>query len=226
MEDIQLQQLWKQLDEQVAFAKNIHSQSMHLNQQWFEQLQLQKAAKKLNQLKNIKWLAVVLGVLWVMLLGFFIAIAFQLKNFIFISAVAPIAVITAIAIIVYVYHIVLIHAIDQSDSIVATQEKLLQLQASTLQITRILFLQLPFYCYWFVTPQMIESSPLAFWGIVVPITVAFAGLALWLFFNIKLANANKKWFRFLFGSAEWTAIQKAKVFMEEVETFKAEIKLN
>jgi len=56
-----------------------------------------------------------------------------------------IALITAIAIVVYIKHIVIIKEINYSDSITDTQEKLAVLQSSTIGIGRILWLQLPFW---------------------------------------------------------------------------------
>jgi hypothetical protein len=125
--------------------------------------------------------------------------------------------------VVYVQHIVWIKQIKPYHSITDVQKKLEELKSSTLQITRILFLQAPFYCCWFLTPAMISSEPIAFWFITLPITLGFASLSIWLYLNIKPANVEKKWFRLLFSSKEWNGIVDAEAFLEEIEDFKKEI---
>jgi hypothetical protein len=72
---------------------------------------------------------------------------------------------------------------------------------------------------------MISSAPLAFWFITVPITAGFAAIAIWLYVNINTANVDKKWFRFLFSSKEWTGIVDAAAFLNEIEDFKKELVL-
>jgi hypothetical protein len=36
---------------------------------------------------------------------------------------------------------------------------------------------------------------------------------------------NKKWFKILFGSPEWTSVIKAMEFMKEIELFKQDLVL-
>ncbi len=220
MEDNDLKNIWNTYEREIANAKLLNMQSWSLNVQWFEQMQQQKAAKKLSSLKSIKWIAVILGISWTLFLAFLIINSLEWSKIFFLSSAIPIMLCTAIAVVVYIKHIVLINDVNNSETLISTQEKLTQLQSSTLQITRVLFLQMPFYCFWFVTPQMIASSPLGFWGVTFPITLVFTWLSLWLYRNIKLENVNKKWFKTLFNSPEWTSIIKAKSFMDDVEQFK------
>ena len=65
-----------------------------------------------------------------------------------------------------------------------------------------------------------DNSPL-FWGIAVPVALALAAASVWLYRNIKLSNAYKKWFRLLFNGIEWTPILQAMDHLREIEEFKA-----
>ncbi len=127
-----------------------------------------------------------------------------------------------IAVIVYIRHILIIREIDNAESVVEAQEKTAILQTSTLQIGRILFLQAPFYTTWFYTPAWIAQADLGFWLITVPISLIFVFISLWLYKNIHYKNADKKWFRILFNSPEWTSVLKAMLLMKEIEEFKKE----
>jgi hypothetical protein len=97
---------------------------------------------------------------------------------------------------------------------------LLSLQASTIQLGRIAWLQLPFYSTWFWNNQWMQDSPASFWGIAFPIACAFMTLSFWLYRNISEKNMEKKWFRILFNSPEWKSVRKSMQFLREIENFK------
>lgn len=220
MEDIELQNIWQAYDKKLEDSKLLNLQSWALNMQCFKELQIQKAKNKLNKLVTTKMWLVGIGIVWVLLLAFLALNSLTFSKIAFVISISMIALITAIAIVAYIKQVVLIKQIDNCDSIIVVQEKLATLQTSTLQSTRILFLQTPFYCTWFFTPKWIASGDWGFWLIAVPIAVAFAVVSIWLYKNINYKNMHKKWFKLLFGSAEWTSVIKAKNFIEEIEEFK------
>lgn len=223
MEDHQLTSLWKSYDQQLAEARLLNMQSWVLNLQQFERQQQQKVHQSLNAVVRLKTGLVIAGLLWVAFLVYLLAYSLTWSKIFFVVSAAAIALITLTAIVVYVQHIVLIKKIKPHQAVTEVQKRLEQIKASTLQITRILFLQAPFYCCWFVTPAMMVGNPLAFWLITFPITAGFAAISMWLYINIKPANGEKKWFRLLFSSKEWTGIVDAAAFLEEIEDFKKEI---
>jgi len=225
MEDHQLASLWKAYDQKLEQARLLNLQSWVLNLQQFERQQQQRAQHTLGSVVRIKTGLVIAGLLWVALLVYLLLHALAWSKIFFIISAGAIALVNLIAIVVYLQHIVWIQQIKPYDSVLAVQKKLEQLKVSTLQITRILFLQAPFYCCWFVSPAMIAASPLAFWLITVPITAFFTAVSIWLYINIKPANKDKKWFKLLFSSKEWTGVLAASAFLDEIEAFKKEIVL-
>lgn len=223
MEDIELQQLWAQYDSKLEQTKLLNMQAWALNLQSKEALQMHKAKSKLNRLANFKIAAVVLGIFWVMFLCTLVFSHITWQGIFFNISAGIIALITAIAVAVYIYHIVLIRQVDNSGSIVEAQQKLAKLQASTVHVIGIAWLQLPFYSTFYLSPGLLQKAGTAFAVEHAIVFTIFCVIAVWLYRNIKIENRHKKWFKILFRSIEWTAVVKAIDFLDEVEQFKREM---
>jgi hypothetical protein len=124
-----------------------------------------------------------------------------------------------LAMAVYIRQIALINQINLVENIVQVQEKLSILKASTINITRILWLQLPFYTTFYWSNEWIHNDS-KFWFIALPVTLLFAFLSIWLYRNISYKNAERKWFRFLLGDTEWGSVVRAINYLKEIEEFK------
>ncbi len=222
MEDNELKNMWKEYDRKIEESKILNLQSWVLNLQAFEYIKTEKAKSKLNALSRQKKWMIALGFVWLFFLIFLIVNSLEFSKAFFIISVGCIALFTLIAIVTYIRHVILIDEIDNSESLVETQEKAAKLQSSTLQTGRILFLQTPFYSTFFWSQQMITDAPLAFWTISFPIAIFFVWLSVWLYRNISFKNVNKKWFKILFSSSEWTSVTKALQYLEEINEFKKE----
>lgn len=222
MEDNELKNMWKEYDRKIEESKILNLQSWVLNLQAFEYIKTEKAKSKLNALSRQKKWMIALGFVWLFFLIFLIVNSLEFSKAFFIISVGCIALFTLIAIVTYIRHIILIDEIDNSESLVEAQQKTALLQTSTLKIVRILFLQSPFYTTFFWSPQMITGNWLAFWTISFPVTLFFIWLSVWLYRNISLRNADKKWFRLLFAGSEWTSVTKAMKYLNEINEFKEE----
>lgn len=217
---MELQNIWKAYDQKLEEARVLNLQSWVLNFKSFEALQTQKAKSKLNSLARFKTRAILAGILWVAILAFLIYHSLTFSKIFFVLSAGIIALVTLFAVIVYIQHVIWIRQIDNSETIIDVQKKVAQLQSSTLQIPRILFLQMPFYTTWWFTPQMVTSGDLKFWLISFPIALLFAFFSFWLYRNINYKNVQKKWFKILFNSPEWTSVTKAIQFVKEIEDYK------
>jgi len=218
MEDTKLEEIWKAYSRAMADAKVLNRQSWSVNIKTFEYLQMHKAKSKLKSLGNFKKWAVLLGILWVLLLGTFVY-GNDFRNMYFSISVMMIMIFTIIAIAVYIKHIVLINQINLSESIIEVQEKLAELQASTINIVRILWLQMPFYSTFFWSSQWMARD-IKFWLISFPVTLLLIALTTWLYMNISYRNVDKRWFRILFGGIEWVPVINAIDYLKEIEDFK------
>lgn len=224
MEDLELKNIWKEYDKKIEEAKILNLQSWVVNLQTFEHLQTQKAKSKLNGVSTRKKWMIFLGIAWIAFLVFLLFNSLQFSKIFFAFSIGAITIFNIIAVVTYIKHTVLISEIDNSESLVETQKKLAELQTSTLQITRILFLQTPFYCTFSWSQLWITGSPVSFWLISFPITIFFIWLSLWLYKNISYKNVNKKWFKILFSGKEWTSVTKAMQYLNEIDEFKKELR--
>jgi hypothetical protein len=222
MNDIELKDLLASYNHKLEEARALNLQSWVLNLECFETLQQQKAKSNLKSLINFKMVAVVLGILWVSFLGFLFFHSLEISKIFFLISTGAIMLITSAAIIVYVYHIVLINKINNSENVLKTQETIAHLKLSTINITRILFLQAPFYCTFWWSISFIVDAPLSFWLISFPVALAFTFASIWLWKNISMKNVHKKWFKVLFNSPEWNSLIKANNFLEEINNFRKE----
>lgn len=221
MEDFELQNIWKEYDRKLEESKILNLQSWALNLKSFEMIQQLKAKSKLNKLVGIKIFVALLGIIWVAFLLFLVMHLLDFSKFFFIVSASAIALITLTAVIVYIKHIILIRTINNTEAVVDVQKKIARLQYSTIQITRILFLQSPFYCTWFVSVYDVMNGDPGFWFITLPIAILFTIASIWLYRNIDIRNKDKKWFKLLFSGAEWTYLVKAQEFINEIDTFRA-----
>jgi len=223
MELDDLKNTWKAYDKKLEEAWILNLQSLALNLQVFETLQTQKAKSKLNALIKFKSFAVVLGILWVLFLGFLVYHSLTLPRIFFAVSAGMIMLFTIIAIVVYIRHIVLIKQIDNSETVIDAQRKLALLQSSTINIGRILWLQMPFYSTFFLTPSMLQQVSLMMLIVAVTAPLLLTWLSIWLYRNINYKNVNKKWFKILFNSPEWNSVTMAMKFLNEIDEFKKDL---
>jgi hypothetical protein len=68
---------------------------------------------------------------------------------------------------------------------------------------------------------LFSHPQIGWWIFQIAVTTLFTFAGIWLFFNIKAENRNKKWFRKLFGTVEWTSLEKAEELLEQLNEQKA-----
>jgi hypothetical protein len=223
MEDLELKKIWNQYDEQIASSKAMNLQSWALHLHCVEMVQNQKAASKLGALARFKGWAVALGVLWILFLGMLVY-GNRFSNPYFSFSVSAILFFTVYAVIVYIKHILLIKQIDYDGSVTAIQEKLARLETSTINSTRIMWLQMPFYTTFFWHSSWIHFNEWQFWLTSFPITLGFTFLAIYLYQHITADNLHKKWVRALLMSGpEYKSVLQAAGFLKEIAAFKKEM---
>jgi hypothetical protein len=131
-------------------------------------------------------------------------------------------ILSAVALLVYIYQIDLIYKIDFSMLVLVIQKKLNKLKVSTLNVTRILFLQLLVWTTFYWNKTMFENGNVTLWVIQGIITLLSVYFSFSLFFNIKYENRDKKWFKLIFNGQEWIPLMKSMEVLEKVEDYKNE----
>ena len=133
MEDNELKNIWHEYDRKIEEAKLLNLQSWALNLKWFQECGCKRPSRDWA-LVRFKFFAVLLGLAWIFFLGVLIY-GNRLRNLYFTISLSMIILITLIAIVVYIKHIILIRKIDYSETITDTQIRLANLQLSTLWIS-------------------------------------------------------------------------------------------
>jgi hypothetical protein len=163
-------------------------------------------------MKPIKIFTLLVGVLWVGIGGIALSSiylnSFSEANKFFLFSASIQVGLTAMALFVYLYQLITIYQVDITDPILRTQEKLSNLKMSTLWVTRILFLQLPVWTTFWWNETMLTDWGILQWVVTLFFTISFTVIAIWLFFNIKYENRNKKWFQLIFSGKRMDTINE------------------
>jgi hypothetical protein len=216
MNELEIKNLWQTTNDQLEV-------SIELNKRNKEEIGRLKIYNIVSTMKPIKIFTLLLGFLWVFIganaLGSIFLYSFSEANKFFLFSATAQVILTAIALIFYIYQLTKIFQVEIYDSILQTQTKLAQLKVSTLWVTRILFLQLPLWTTFWWNESMITDWSIWQWLITLFFTTSFTILALWLFFNIKYENRNKKWFILLFAGKEWTPLMKSIELLDQMEEY-------
>jgi hypothetical protein len=217
MNELELKELWKNTNDKLEA-------SFVINKKKTDDITRIKIHSILGSMKPIKIFTLLVGILWVCigviaLSSIYLNSYSEANKFFLFSASIQVGL-TAIALFVYLYQLITIYQVDTTDPIIRTQEKLSSLKMSTLWVTRILFLQLPVWTTFWWNETMLKDWGILQWVVTLFFTILFTFIAIWLFFNIKYENRNKKWFQLIFSGKEWTPLMKSMELLEQVEEYK------
>ena len=221
MNELELKKLWKTANEKLEETIIVN----RINSDDISQL---KVVHFIASMKPIKLFTLLAGLIWVavgaILLSRTYLYSFSEMNKAFLFSASFQVGVTAIAIFIYLYQIITIYQVDITDPILKTQKKLAGLKISTLWVARILFLQLPVWTTFWWNEVMFKEWNVFQWLITGSITLLFSFAAIWLFFNIKFENKDKKWFNLIFNGKEWTPLLKSIELLEQIDEYKSDVK--
>ncbi len=221
MNELELKKLWQTTNEK--FEKTLLFN--RINSAEISQL---KVYHFISSMKPMKIFALTAGIIWVglgtmMLSHGYLDAYSEINKFFLFSASLQVGL-TAIALFIYLYQLITIYQVDISDPILITQKRLARLKISTLWVTRILFLQLPVWTTFWWNEIMLREWNAFQWLIAGSVTVTFALASIWLFFNIKFENRDKKWFKVIFKGSEWAPLIKAMDLVEQLDEYVVDIR--
>lgn len=216
MNENELKLLWQSTTEKLE-------SSLQVNKKNTDEITRLKAQNILASMKPIKVMTLIVGSIWVIglgsILGNLIANHLGEASLFFLLSATIQVLLTAIAIGVYVYQINLINNIDFSEPVLTIQKKISKLKISTLNVTRLLFLQLPVWTTFYWNEKMFAADNWLLWILQVMVTLTFTCVSFWLFFNIKYENRNKKWFQLIFSGKEWQPILQSMELLNKIEQY-------
>lgn len=217
MNELELKKLWQTTNDKLEL-------SIVANKNNTEGITRMMVYNILGSMKPIKIFTLLVGILWVgigvIALSSIYLNSFSEANKFFLFSASIQVGLSGIALFVYLYQLITIYQMDISEPILRTQEKLANLKISTLWVTRILYLQLPVWTTFWWNETMLTDWGVLQWGVTLFFTISFTVAAIWLFFNIKYENRNKKWFQLIFSGKEWTPLMKSMEILEQVEAYK------
>lgn len=213
MENTDIINLWKSYDKKLE-------ENLVLNKKNATDITQLKVQSLLKSMRPIKLFIIITGIVWVIFVDVLIINFFHIASpFLLISAVIHV-LLTKLAIGIYLYQVILIYQVDISEPVLVTQNKLASLKSSTLWVARLSFLQLPIWTIFYWNKSMLENGNFWLYAIQFIVTVSFIVISVWLFFNIKYENRDKKWFQLLISGIEWNPVIKSMELYREVEEFK------
>lgn len=215
MEDNQIIELWKSYDKKLE-------ESLVLNRQNAEAITRVKVQSIVRSMKPVKIFMILAGILWVGFVDVLIVNLFSVANPFFLISAGIQVLLTKLAIGIYLYQLILIQQVDIDEPVLATQEKIARLKASTIWVTRLLFLQLPVWTTFYWNAGMLKNGNPVLYLIQALVTGLFTFLAIWLFRNINYANRDKKWFKLIFNGKEWNPVIKSMELLGQIHEYRNE----
>jgi hypothetical protein len=210
----EFQQIWKAYDAKLE-------KSLQLNLRLLQEVQSQKAKSVLRSFIATRIIGIVIGAVYLALLVF--AFWYVRTQPVMAVSFAVFIICTVIAIGEYMQEIGVIHGISYGDNIVDTQRKLAGIQSAIIRTLRISWVQLPFWSTFFVSNGLLRKGGREFLLIEIPITLLLTILAVILYRNITIENAQKKkWVRGMIRGTGMKSLTRAMDFMKEIENFKNE----
>lgn len=221
MEDTEITEIWKSYDSIIKESKVLNLQSWVLNLRCFEQLQTQKVKSKLKSLIIPKIIGIVLGIGWILFLGFLFY--YTLSQIFMAVSLGMILLFSIAAVLIYIRDVFIIAHINYSENILQTQKKIASLQSSIINSVRVLWLQLPFYTTCYITNKLAATGGISFWIFQTPVTLLSGWLAVFLFKNISLENIGTKRVRGFLRGYGLSRISTALDFIKEIDAFKKDL---
>lgn len=216
MNENELKSLWQSFNEKSE-------RNLRVNKENTDEITKLKTQNLLASMKPIKIFTLFVGIIWVLFGGIivtnFFVYAYDKVSLFFLYSAAVQLILTAVAIGIYLYQLIMISNVNISDSVISAQKKLSYLKVSTLWSAKILFLQLPFWTTFYLSKEMIVSGNIAYILVNGFFTLIFVYLATWLFFNIKYENRNKKWFQWIFRGKEWQPILESMELLNHIDNY-------
>lgn len=216
MNEKELKLLWQSSNEKLE-------RSLQVNKKNTDEITKLKVQNVLGSMKPIKIFTLFVGIIWVLFGGIIVTnlfiYAYDKVSLFFLYSAAVQLLLTAVAIGIYLYQLIMISNVNISDSVITTQKKISYLKGSTIWSAKILFLQLPFWTTFYLSKEMIVSGNIAYILVNGFFTLLFVYLAIWLFFNIKYENRNKKWFQWIFRGKEWQPILQSMELLNQIDNY-------
>ncbi len=214
MNESDLKNIWQSYDKKI-------DKILEINKQQLNAIQTKNAESKIQSFKRSHIIVMLLGIAWVLFLGFLI---YNTRgNIYFTVSVGLIMLFNVFAVALYLRHIIILSQIDIAASITETQRKLALVHTSYSQVGRVLLLQTPLYCTFYYSDELVNNGGTLFWTIQAIVVPSLTVFSIYLFRKLSHKNQSDNWVKRsdkFFGSEK---LRKAMDSLKELEEYKSEI---
>lgn len=209
----------------INYDKKLN-ESLILNSRMSSEITRIKVYSFLDSMKPLKIFTLLVGIIWTLFLTYILSsmILFSPNPFelilaqpFFMISLIIYTVLHIIAISIYIYQMVILQQVDLGEPVLGIQNKISKLKYTSLWVTKILMLQLPLWTVFWWSTALFKEGDLVLIILQVLVAGMFAWAAIWLFFNIKYENRDKKWFQLIFRGKEWTPLLKSMELLNQLE---------
>jgi len=219
MENIDFINIWKAQNTKIE-------QALAVNLKLLREIVDGKVKSAVRSLTLLKSTLLFFGVLYLIALGGLISFALSRYspawNY-FLVSVAAVFAINLFAVITYIKHLVWLSEINYDGPVANIQQKLSQLQLSIIRLTRIMYLQTPFFTTFYLSSNWFPHiSPWPYTLFQLILTGAAVYSSWWIFKNMKIEKMDNKLVNGLLNGSGRETVLKAMDFYKEIEEYKAE----
>jgi hypothetical protein len=219
MENIDFINIWKTQNTKIE-------QAIALNRKLLREIVDGKAKSAVRSLTILKSTLLFFGILYLIALAGLISFAVTRYspawNY-FIVSVAAILLINIYAVITYIKHLVWLSEIDYDGPVANIQQKLSKLQLSIIRLTRIMYLQTPFFTTFYLSSNWFpQLTPWPYTLFQLALTGAAIYSSWWVYKKMTIENIDNKLIKSLLSGSGRDTVRKAMDFYNEIEEYKVE----
>ena len=212
MEDIKLQKIWKSYDQKLEHV-------LAINKELAMDLTRIKLNKQIGRLYRPKWIAIILGMPYTLLLIAVTIIASFAKAYFVAIGFGAISLIMTVLLISYFYHLYLISQVKNNEDILSTQQLLSKLRISSFNSLKLVVFQLPFWAICWISVDAFKESPVIYGGINLLVFLLLTFITYWLYKQLSHRNRNSKIRDFFLSGNEWEPIVKSTAILEQIKEY-------
>ena len=205
--------IWKAYDQKLE-------KTLIVNQKLMEEVTKLKVNGILTKTGKTKKIMLLIGIPYLLLLYGLVIIGYLSGGIFFTIGFGAIASIMTVVVLSYRYHLYLIDKIDRSDCVLDVQESLSRLKLSSFKITRLAFLQIPFWFICWVSFDALKNSLAIYGSINLLVFLGSTYLTFWIYTNLSIDKMDNKLNKLVFTGYEWDPIIKASSLLQQIEEYK------
>ncbi|MDB4293340.1 hypothetical protein N9954_08030 [Maribacter sp.] len=212
MDSIELQNIWKSYDQKMEHMLAINKEvAIHLTRQKFN--------TQMSRFYLPKWIAVLIGLPYTLLLIAVTTIACLAKAYFVALGFGAIALIMIALLLTYFHQLYLIRQVKNNENILSTQQQLSKLRISSFRSLNLAVFQLPFWSICWVSVAAVEESPFLYGGINLLLFLLLTAAAYWLYQKLSYKNKDSKIRDFFLSGSEWEPIVKSAEILEQIKEY-------